>query len=191
MKIRREDMMTNAMTGPANTTLLWSTVLGLTAAVGSYGLACVFPFAALAALAAVTLPTRRAAMLLAAMWFVNQVIGFTLLSYPHDGQAVAWGAIIGVAAFAGLGAAKVAFGRETRLISLRSLAALAASIIAYQLIMFFGAYAMGGFESSTPAIVAEVARNDAFWFAGLAAMRVTLGATLPRWFGSAQTLRTA
>ena len=35
--------MSNAMTEPAKTTLLWSTVLGLTAAVGSYGLACVFP----------------------------------------------------------------------------------------------------------------------------------------------------
>ncbi len=183
--------MTNAMTGPANTTLLWSAVLGLTAALGSYGLACVFPFAALATLAAVTLPTRQAALLLGAMWLVNQVIGFTLLSYPHDGQAVAWGAIIGIAAFAGLGAAKAAFGIETRLISLRTLGALAASIIAYQAIMFVGAYAMNGFESSTAAIVAEVARNDVFWFAGLAAMRLALGTALPRWFGSAQTLRTA
>ncbi len=183
--------MTNATTGPANTTLIWSAVLGLTAALGSYGLACVFPFAALAALAAVTLPTRQAAMLLGAMWLVNQVIGFTLLSYPHDGQAVAWGAIIGVAAFAGLFTAKVAFGSETRFISLRTVGALVASIVAYQAIMFVGAYAMNGFESSTAAIVAEVARNDLFWFAGLAALRVALGTALPRWFGSAQTLRTA
>jgi thiamine transporter ThiT len=183
--------MTNATTGPANTTLTWSAVLGLTAALGSYGLACVFPFAALAALAAVTLPTRQAALLLGAMWLVNQVIGFTLLSYPHDGQAVAWGAIIGVAAFAGLFTAKVAFGSENRLVSVRTIGALVASIVAYQAIMFVGAYAMNGFESSTAAIVAEVARNDLFWFAGLAALRVALGTALPRWFGSAQTLRTA
>jgi hypothetical protein len=184
---RREDFMTNAMTGPANTTLLWSTVLGLTAALGSYGLACVFPFAALAALAAVTMPTRQAALLLGAMWLVNQIIGFTLLSYPHDGQAVAWGAIIGVAAFAGLGAAKLVFGSETRLMSLRSVAALAASILAYQVIMFVGAYAMNGFESSTPAIVADVVRNDVLWFAGLGALRLALGLGLPRWFATAQT----
>ncbi len=184
-------MMTNAMTGPAKTTLIWSAILGLTAVVGSYGLACVFPFAALAALAAVTLPSRQAAVLLGAMWLVNQVIGFTLLSYPHDSQAVVWGAIIGVAAFAGLGAAKLAFGSETRLVSLRTVSALAASIVAYQAIMFVGAYVMNGFESSTAAIVADVARNDVFWFAGLAAMRMALGTALPRWFGSAQTLRTA
>lgn len=183
--------MTNATTGPANTTLIWSAVLGLTAALGSYGLACVFPFAALAALAAVTLPTRHAALMLGAMWVVNQVIGFTLLSYPHDGQAVAWGAIIGIAAFAGLGAAKAAFGPETKLISLRTVAAFAAAVAVYQAIMFAGAYAMNGFESSTPAIVAEVVRNDALWFAGLIALRVALGTALPRWFGSTQTLRTA
>ena len=74
--MRREDNMTNAMTGPATQTLMWSAVLGLTAALGSYGLACVFPFAALAALAAVTLPTRQAMGLLGAMWLVNQLIGF-------------------------------------------------------------------------------------------------------------------
>lgn len=183
--------MTNAITGTSNTTLLWSAVLGLSATLGSYGLACVFPFAALAALAAVTLPTRQAALMLGAMWLVNQVIGFTLLSYPHDGQAVAWGVIIGIAAFAGLGVAKLAFGNETNLISLRTVAAFAASVIAYQAIMFVGAYAMDGFESSTAAIVAEVVRNDALWFAGLTAVRGALSMALPRWFGSTQTLRTA
>lgn len=184
-------MMSSAMTGPANSTTLWAAMLGVTAAVGSYGLACVFPFAAIAALAAITLPTRHAAVLVGATWLVNQLVGFTLLGYPHDGQAATWGAIIGAAAFAGLGAAKVAFGRETRLVSLRSVSALAASIIAYQAVMFIGAYAMDGFESSTPAIVADVARNDTFWFAGLAALRLALGTALPRWFGSAQALRTA
>jgi hypothetical protein len=184
-------MMTNAATGPANTTLLWSAILGITAIVGSYGLACVFPFAALAALAAVTLPTRQAVTLLGAVWLTNQIVGFTLLSYPHDGQAVVWGAIIGAAALLALGAAKVAFGKETKLVSLRSVAALAASIIAYQAVMFVGAAGLDGFASSTPEIVATVARNDALWFAGLGAMRIALGTALPRWFGSALTLRTA
>jgi hypothetical protein len=191
MKKRREDSMTNAMTGPANTTLVWSAILGLTAIVGSYGVACVFPFAALAALAAVTLPTRQAIALLGAAWAVNQIIGFTLLSYPHDAQAYTWGVIIGAAAFAALGASKLVFGAETQLLSLRSAAALVASIAAYQLVMFIGAAGLDGFESSTPEIVATVARNDALWFAGLGALRIALGMALPRWFGSAQTLRTA
>ncbi len=178
-------------TAKSNTTLLWSAILGLTAALGSYGLACVFPFAALAALAAITLPTRQAVALMGAVWAVNQVIGFTLLPYPHDSQAVVWGVIIGTGAFAGLGAAKLALGTTSKLVSIRSVAALVASIVAYQVIMFFGAYALNGFESSTPEIVATVARNDVLWFAGLAAMRIALGTALPRWFGSALTLHTA
>ena len=102
-----------------------------------------------------------------------------------------WGAIIGVAAFAGLGAAKAAFGRETRMISLRTIMALAASVVAYQAIMFVGAYAMDGFESSTAAIVADIARDDFMWFAGLAALRLALGSALPGWFASAPTPRPA
>jgi hypothetical protein len=183
---RREDDMNDASSGTATTTLLWSAILGLTAAIGSYGWACVFPIAALAALAAITLPTRQAVALVGAAWAVNQIVGFTLLSYPHDGQAVVWGVIIAVAAFAGLGAAKFAFGRETRLLSVRSVAAFGAALFAYQAVMFLGAVVMNGFESSTPEIVAALVLNDAKWFAGLGALRLTLGLGLPRWFTTAQ-----
>ena len=183
--------MTDGMTVSKYTTLIWSTVLGLTAALGSYGLACVFPFAALAALASITVSARQGVALMGAVWAVNQIIGFTLLTYPDDGQAVVWGMMIGVAAFASLGAAKAAFGRETRLVSANTVAALGASIVAYQAVMFVGAYEMNGFESSTPQIVAAVARNDVLWFVGLASLRVALETVLPRWFGSAQTLRIA
>jgi hypothetical protein len=181
--MRREETMTISK----NMTLRWSAILGLTAVVGSFGLACVFPFAAIAALAATTLPTRQAVGLIGAVWAVNQIVGFTLLSYPQDAQAYAWGVVIGAAAFVALGAAKVTVGAETRLLSLRSVAALVASIIAYQGVMFVGAAGLDGFASSTPEIVATVARNDALWFAGLGALRLALGLGLPRWFAAAQT----
>lgn len=47
--------------------LVWATLLGAKTIVGSYGFACVFPFAAIAALAAATLDLRRAAMLVGAV----------------------------------------------------------------------------------------------------------------------------
>ncbi len=171
--------------------VLWSTVLGLVAVLGSYGLACIFPFAAIAAIAAMTMPSRQAVAVTGAVLAVNQIIGFMALGYPHDGQALAWGLVIGVAAFAALAAATRIYGHETRLMSLRSAAALAASILAYQAIMFLGAVALDGFESSTPDIVATVARHDVMWFAGLVVLRAVLGLGLPRWFGSAQLFRTA
>jgi hypothetical protein len=173
------------MMKPATMPLLWSAILGLTAALGSYGLACVFPFAALAALAAVTLPARQAIVLMGAVWAVNQVVGFTLLGYASGDHAVSWGLVIGAAAFLALVAAKAVAGE--RLLSVRSLAALAAAICAYQLVMFVGAYALDGFASSTPEIVATVACNDVLWFAGLATLRLALGAGLPRWFGTPRT----
>ena len=165
--------------------LLWSAVLGLTAILGSYGFACVFPFAAIAALAAATLPFRSAVVLVIAVWAANQIVGFTLMNYPHDAQAYVWGAVIFTGAIAALGAATLALKGNNELLSLRTLAGLAASIVAYQVVMFVGAVALDGFESSTPAIVAQVALNDCLWFAGLAAIRVLLTRSAPRLFAPA------
>jgi hypothetical protein len=165
--------------------LAWATVLGLTAIVGSYGFACVFPFATIAALAAVTLDARRAIMLVGAVWAANQIVGFTLMSYPHDAQAYGWGAFILLAALVALAAARLVVGRNANLLSARTVAGLAAAIAAYQAVMFLGAVALGGFESSTPAIVAQVALNDCAWFAGLAAIRLLLTHAVPKLFAPA------
>ena len=171
------------MTMTERPTLLWSAILGLTAIVGSYGFACVFPFAAIAALAAVTLDTKRAAMLVAAVWAANQIVGFTLMNYPLDAQAFAWSGFILMAAMAALGAAVFVGSRE--LLSILTLGAVAASIAAYQAVMFVGAYALNGFESSTATIVAQVALNDCIWFAGLSAVRLILTRSAPRLFAPA------
>lgn len=178
-------------TQSTRTALLWSTVLGLTAILGSYGLACVFPFAAFAALAAITLPTRKAILLTGSVWAVNQIVGFALLGYAQGEHAAAWGIVIGMAALVALTAAKLAAGKGALLLSFRSAIAIVAAIAGYQAVMFAGASALDGFASSTPEIVATVARNDLLWFAGLATLRVALMATLPRWFGSATALRAA
>jgi hypothetical protein len=174
-----------------NHILLWSAILGLVAILGSYGLACVFPFAALAAIAAVTLPAHRAALLIGGVWAVNQIVGFALMHYGDSASAPMWGVIIAAGAFAALGAAKLAYGPETRLIAVRSAAALVAAIVAYQAVMFFGALALDGFASSTPDIVATIARNDAFWFAGLIALRLALTRGLPSLFAVPAVTRNA
>jgi len=164
-------------------TLLWTTLLGVVAVFGSYGFACVFPFAAIAALSAMTLPGRRAAALVAAVWASNQIVGFALLHYGDGADAIVWGAVIGLAAFTSLGAAKLAYGAETCLMAPRTLAALGSAIIAYQAVMFIGAWALDGFASSTPAIVAIIVRNDILWFAGLGVLRIAATRGAPRWFG--------
>ncbi len=171
--------------------LLWFALLGLVAVIGSYGLACVFPFAAVAAMAAVTLPRKPAIVLIGGVFAVNQSVGFGMLHYGDSASAPAWALVIGVAALAALAGAQHAYGREKRLIAPRSALALAAAIVAYQAVMFAGAWALDGFASSTPDIVLTVSRNDVLWFAGLVAARLLLTSAAPRWFGSTAALRTA
>jgi hypothetical protein len=163
--------------------MIWSTILGLVAVLGSYGFACVFPFAAVAALAAVTLDPRRGAAVVGATFLANQIVGFTLLSFPHDAQAYAWGGFIAAGAFAAFGAA-ILVQRAATFVSLRTVASLAAAIAAYQAAMFIGAVALDGFASSTPEIVITVALNDLRWFAGLGATYLLLSGGLQRLFSA-------
>jgi hypothetical protein len=148
-------------------------MLGLVAVLGSFAFACVFPFAAVAALAAVTLDARRGVMLVGATFLANQIVGFTLMGYPLDAQAFGWSGFIAAGAFAAFGAACFV-QRGASVLSLRTVGALAAAIIGYQAVMFAGALTLDGFASSTPAIVAQIVLNDVLWFAGLATVSLAL-----------------
>ena len=169
---------------PAGNALAWTAVLGSVAMMGSYAFACVFPFAALAAIAALTLDSRRALLLVAAVVVANQVVGFALLHYPHQVSTYAWTGFIGGGALAALGAALLVRGKGD-LLSARAPLALVAAIAGYQAVMFAGAVVLNGFASSTPAIVARIALNDAAWFVALAAVRLVLTRALPATFGTA------
>ncbi len=76
----------------------WIAVL-VAASIGfSLGFACAMPFAAIAAVAACTLPRRDAYFLTGAAWLVNQWVGFAFQHYPRDANTIAWGAALGVIA---------------------------------------------------------------------------------------------
>lgn len=171
--------------------LYWSAVLGLSVVLGSYGLACVFPFAALAALAAVTLPMRQGIVVVGAAWAVNQAIGFTLLDYAQGESANIWSVVIGAAALLAFGAARFVAGQARRGAVLRAIASLAAAIAVYQSMMFFGAFGLDGFASSTVAIVTTIVLNDIGWFAALVTAHLALTTALPQWFTTTELPRTA
>jgi len=84
---------------------MWTGVLIAAAILFSYALACGMPFAALGALAALTLAPRDAMVLAGLGWLVNQGIGFGFLGYPMDAMTVAWGIALGVSALVAVGAA--------------------------------------------------------------------------------------
>jgi hypothetical protein len=70
---------------------LWLGVLVAAGAVLTMAFACVTPFAAFAAIAAVTLSRRDAVLLAVALWLANQAVGYGVLHYPWNARSAAWG----------------------------------------------------------------------------------------------------
>lgn len=153
--------------------VIWAGILASVTLVGSYGLACIFPFAALAALAALTLDRRNGALLVAAVWLGNQAVGYGLLDYPWDSYSAGRGVALGLGALAAFFAAKAVAG-DARLASPRALAVLATAFAVQQGVTFLDALWSGSSENYAPSIVAQVALNDALWFAGLAFVRIAM-----------------
>lgn len=60
--------------------------------------ACVTPFAALAAVAALKLGRRDALSIVGVVWLANQAIGYGVLGYPWTWDSAAWGGAIGLSA---------------------------------------------------------------------------------------------
>lgn len=90
---------------------IWMAVLVAAAILFSVALACGMPFAALGALAALTLAPRDAAYLVGLGWLANQAIGFGFLGYPLDMLTLAWGLALGLSALAAAAAAMLALRR--------------------------------------------------------------------------------
>lgn len=155
--------------------LIWTALIAGVALVGSYAFACVFPFAAVAAIAALTLPLPRALGLTLAVWLANQVVGFAFLGYPLD--SAAWGLAIGVGA---LGATLAARSVRTR----GPAAALAAAFVAYEALLYLAALRLGGLDTFAAHIVAGIGLNDLGWFLMLAALRRALSVARPATFGA-------
>jgi hypothetical protein len=148
----------------------WLALLLVAAAVSSVTFACVTPFSAFAALLAATLPLRRALGMMAAVWLVNQALGFCALGYPLDGITLAWGGAIGIAALAAVlaAAASVAAAPERgRALALGFVAAVAV----YEGLLYLASLGLGGAANFTPDIVAKVALSDAAWLLALAILR--------------------
>lgn len=172
----------------ATAALTWTAILGTSAIFGSYFFACVFPFAAIATIAALTLDLRRGVALVVATWFANQVVGFSLMHYPQTLDTVALGVSLGLGALAAYAVAHVVLRSGAS--PMRAVAALGGAFAAYQLVIYAGALGFGGAENFSADIIAKVALNDAIWFAGLAALNLALTRAVPALF-SAQVARSA
>ena len=161
-------IMANTLLNPK--TAAWPATLAGATVLGSLALACIFPFAAIAALAATTMDRRSGMALIGAVWAANQAVGFLLMNFPWDAQAVGHGVAILVATLAGYGAARGICSKVEGGL-MRNIGALAAAFVVYEVALRAYAQFGGGAENFSAEIVAAVAMNDAMWFAGLVALR--------------------
>jgi hypothetical protein len=149
--------------------LLWVALLLGASIAFSLGFACAIPFAAFAAAAALTLPRRDALALVLAVWFVNQLIGFTVLGYPWTASTFEWGAALGaVAIFATLAGQWV----PERSAGLARVVGHAATFllvfVVYEAALFLVSIAwLGGTEVFTAAIQGRIFAINAAAFIGL------------------------
>ncbi|MFO6445735.1 hypothetical protein ACLBKU_01195 [Erythrobacter sp. NE805] len=136
-------------------------ILAATTLSGSLVIACMMPFAAVAAIAALAMERRQGIGAVVLCWLGNQALGFGLLGFPWDGPTFAAGLSL-------LGASLIAFGAVRRLGGRGGpLLAFLAAFVAFEASLFAYALAFGDVAMFAPHIVGLVALNDALWFAGL------------------------
>jgi hypothetical protein len=152
----------------------WPLSLALSTVVGSLLLACVFPFASFAALAALTMTPRRGIALVTAAWALNQATGFFLMSFPWETQAVGHGIAILAATLAAAVVARLAVDNLRGAVAWRAGAALVAAFVVHQILLRAYASIGGGSENFSSEIILGVALNDALWFTGLMMLRAVI-----------------
>jgi hypothetical protein len=148
---------------------LWIVLLTIANVVLSGKFACATPFAALAALASLDMSKREGLVLVGAMWLSNQIVGFAILSYPHEMQTYAWGLTMGLAALVAL---YVVFAIKPRLASLGTMAMLtgsfAAAFAAYEAVLLAATFVLPNGESAfTLPVVRYVTVTNVVAFVGL------------------------
>ncbi|NCP11045.1 MAG: hypothetical protein GW859_03650 [Sphingomonadales bacterium] len=172
--------------------MLWTAVLAIATVAGSPAAACVLPFAATAAVAAVTLDTRRAMLAVMLVWIGNQAIGFGLMDYPVTQDSIGWGfALLGGTVAAMLVArfayARTASGADSWANAPALIIAFAMAFATYETSLFVLAQFVGGLETFTPYIVGLIALNDTLWFVLLMGLRAVLVSVAPARFGTVAT----
>lgn len=152
--------------------LAWIAILVSASLALSSILACAMPFAALAAVAAITLKRVDAFAVVIAAWFVNQLVGFALLGYPVDATTLAWGVALGLSAVVALMAAIEA----VRLVrdwptSVAVTVVFAIALVAQQLTIFSASLVLESHPSAfAPDVLAWIAITNAICVLALLAI---------------------
>ena len=164
--------------------IVWLVILAVASVGGSLVISCVLPSVALAVALAGTVQLRVALRAMIAIWLTNQFIGFVFLHFPRTPNTVLWGLTIGGAALL----STVVAGRTIKhAASLPTLARLGLALLlafaGYEASLFVGALFLGGAETFSPRIIAQIGFVNLLWFVGLVALNELVAALCKTWFG--------
>ncbi len=142
---------------------VWLGFLAMASVTFTLAFACAAPLAAFAAMSALTLKWRSAAIFTGIVWLINQAVGFAFLSYPLTANSLSWGAVIGIAAIAAtLAAHWSAAPFEKFPKTALPLAAFLMAFAVYELTLYAAAATyLGATEDFTPAIIGEIFETNA------------------------------
>lgn len=148
---------TRVLSSNGSAVWLWMAFVVLASLGLSRAFACATPFAAVAVVAASTLPWRRALAQVVLVWLGNQAIGFGFMHYPHTVATIGWGGAIGFAALASFWAAWAV----VRLISASPIAVAAIGLLpayaAYEAILFAATWVLpSGSGAFVPAVLLRI-----------------------------------
>src|SRR5689334_6105021 len=145
--------------------LVWLVILVLTSVAATLVVSCVTPFAALAVALAGTVRLARALRAMTMIWLINQFIGFILFNFPRTLNVALWGLAIGGGALLSTLAAVSAIkhGKSFPMTSRLGLALLLA-FAADEAWLYLAAALLGGVETFSPAIIAELGLANLIWF---------------------------
>ena len=179
------DLSLDAAEEPSATaSVVWILILTLAGVGGSLVISCVTPFVALAVALAGTVRLAVALRAMTAIWLANQFIGFVFFHFPRTPNTVLWGLAIGVAALSStVLAAKVIKGATAMPILARAGLALALGFAAYEGGLFVAALFLGGLETFSPAIIAQVGLSNVVWLVGLVALNELVAMLCKPWLG--------
>jgi len=145
--------------------LVWLVILVLTSVAATLVVSCVTPFAALAVALAGTVRLATALRAMTMIWLINQFIGFILFNFPRTLNVALWGlAISGGALLSTLAAVSaIKHGKSFPMTSRLGLALLLA-FAADEAWLYLAAALLGGVETFSPAIIAELGLANLIWF---------------------------
>lgn len=163
---------------------VWLVILTVAVVFGTFALSCVTPFAALAVALAGTVGLRAALSTMALVWFTNQAAGFFLLGFPRTPSVFIWGLMIGASAILATVVAEKALRHSSFWNAPARLGlALLLSFLMYEVTLLPAALLLGGWETFTPAIIAQLALSNTIWLVGMVLLNEVAAAFCKPWIG--------